>query len=142
MPQHPYVHLISSLINDPDLVAYRTPVHVSFALYTVMSYTWPRSRIRFSISFSSIQHTQLPPQPNLTPAPPISTASISSSVHVILPNLFGNSLRSQTCPCAGSILPNSCPECPPMLPYVCEEAAEFEGDCDVEFLCPARGPCC
>lgn len=61
---------------------------------------------------------QLPPHPALKFAPPNSTASISSSDQAILPNLFGNSLRSHTSPfpAFGSTAPSSCPECPPMPP--------------------------
>lgn len=74
-----------------------------------------------------------PPHPTLKPAPPNSTASISSSVQAILPNLAGNSLLSHTSPVFGSILPNSCPECPPIPPYACEPlggGADDEDDAD------------
>lgn len=75
------------------------------------------------------QALQLPPHPTLKFAPPNSTASISSSVHAILPNLPGNSLRSHTSPLpsSGCTLPNPCPDRPPTLPYACEVFAVEEG---------------
>lgn len=57
-------------------------------------------------------------------APPVSTASISASVHLVLPNLAGSSLRSKYCPLGASTLPRDWPECPPMAPYASTEDAD------------------
>ena len=62
-----------------------------------------------------------------TLAPPVSTASISAAVHLVLPNLAGSSLRSKYCPLGASTLPRDCPDCPPIAPYACaEDVAEDE----------------
>ena len=82
-------------------------------LYTIFSPLLQRTRLP-----PLFPTPQLPPHPGLKFAPPNSTASISSSDHAILPNLFGNSLRSHTSPfpASGSTPPSSWPECPPMPP--------------------------
>lgn len=66
-----------------------------------------------------------------TLAPPVSTASISACVHLVLPNLAGSSLRSKYCPFGASTLPRDCPECPPIAPYASAEDVDEDEKFDV-----------
>lgn len=86
-------------------------------------------------------------------APPLSSASISASVHRVRWNLFGNSFRSQNSPFAGSNDPSSLAECPPMAPYglaVCAASDPLgapclgdDDDCEDDCgCCPPSGPYC
>jgi hypothetical protein len=78
-------------------------------------------------------------------APPLSTASISASVHRTRWKRAGSSFRSHTSPLPSLIGPSSCAECPPMAPYgleVCAAAAADEEEEEGAFCCwPPRGPC-
>lgn len=97
-----------------------------------------RARIqtcRFSTS-SGVQANRL--------APPLLTASISSSDHCVRQNLLGSSFRSKYSPSLGATGPNDWPAWPPMAPYVIapEVAAANEVEETGPFPLDPSGPCC
>jgi hypothetical protein len=80
-------------------------------------------------------------------APPLDTASISSSDHAVLRNRLGNSSLSKYSPSLGLTGPNDFPAAPPTRPYVTElvVGAEKDGVGPPPPLLPPpppNGPCC
>lgn len=87
------------------------------------------------------------PQPNML-APPLLTASISSSDHCVRQNLLGNSFLSKYSPSLGCTGPSDRPGAPPTAPYVIgPEVAAAKGDEEIGAppplpFPPPKGPCC
>jgi len=79
-------------------------------------------------------------------APPLVTASISSSDHAFRRNRLGSSSLSKNSPDLAFTAPNDFPGVPPMRPYVTElvVGAENEGVGPPPplLLPPLKGPCC
>src|ERR1700744_4951579 len=79
-------------------------------------------------------------------APPLVTASISSSDHAFRRNRLGSSSRSKNSPSLGLTGPNDLPDAPPTRPYVTELVVGAENDGvgppPPLLLPPLRGPCC